>query len=538
LSGVTANEVEPLLRAVRRRWRFILLCVVIGTVAAVALAEREPTEYSASATLLFQNSEFDAQLFGNTPSVQPNPDPTREAATNFELVSLPTVAARTAAALHLNPSEVNVTTAGIGQTDAAQITATDPNPSRAALIANTYARQYVLFRQQANRAKISGAQTLVQTELATLPAAERNGSVGQSLQNRATQLQILAALQTGNAEVVQPAGVPMSPSAPNTKRSALLGGLLSLLLGLGIAFVAERFDRRVRDPSELASAYGVPLLGEIPNSAAIERGRRALPATESEAFALLRARLRYFNVNRDVRSLLITSAAPAEGKTAVALNLAIAEAVSGNTNVVLLEADLRHPAMAERIGIGSVPGLTEVLTGKATLDSALRSIPVPGRSNGNRVPAHFTIVTSGALPQNPSELLESRAMVSFLSELTDRFDLIIIDSSPISIVSDAIPLMTIVAGAVIVGCVGQTGRDAIRHLRQQLAKLNAPILGVVANRASNAGGKYPAYPRDTHRPGPSPAASQRHSEQFIFDPRRLPASRTRPRGKRIGRESR
>lgn len=504
VQGVSATTVsaskqdttlEQLLLMLRRRWQLIVVSIVLGAGAALAFSLLQRNEYTASASLLFRNTQFDQELFGSNFTAAAA-DPAREAATNIDLVSLPTVASRAAAGLGLPAAvvraEINVS--GTGQADVAQVSATDPSPTRAAEIANTYVEQYVLFRQQADRSKIADAQRLVQKELAALPSAQRYGAVGETLQNRSDQLGVLAALQTGNAEVVQPAGVPTSPSSPRTKRNGFLGALLGLLAGLGLVFLADRLDRRVRDPSELEEAYGVPVLGAIPESSCYSTaGTEPLPAAEAEAFALLRARLRYFNVDRNLRSLLVTSATPGEGKTTVALNLALAEAMAGNTRVVLVEADLRRPALARRLAIESQPGLAEILSRNATLDDALRFAQIPGREHGTGPDGGFLVITAGAIPPNPAELVESRAMIELLRGLSEQFDLVIIDSPPTSVVSDAIPLMRLVTGAVIVSRIGVTTRDTTRHLREQLRKLNAPALGVVANAVHAKGGGYYGY---------------------------------------------
>jgi polysaccharide biosynthesis transport protein len=490
------SSLEQMLLLLRRRWHLIVGSVVIVAVAAIGFSLLQQNQYTASSSLLFRNTQFDQELFGANFTSSSIVDPTREAATNIDLVSLPTVAARTAAVLHLPVGLVRseVSVSGAGQADVAKISATDPDPVRAARIANTYGEQYVRFREQADRSKIAGAQSLVQQELAALTPSQRYGTVGQTLQNRADQLGVLAALQTGNAELVQPATVPSSPSFPRTKRNGILGVLLGLLLGLLAALVSERLDRRVRNASELEDVYGVPVLGAVPESNSYTiAGTQPLPTVEAEAFALLRARLRYFNVDRDVRSLLVTSAIPGEGKTTVALNLAVAEAVTGNSKVALLEADLRRPALAKRLGIDPAPGLAEILSRNATLDDALRRVEVPSRTNGNGPSASFTLITAGAVPPNPGELVESRAMIDLLSALSERFDRVIIDTPPTSVVSDAIPLIRLVSGVVIVSRVGTTTRDAARHLGGQLQKLRAPTLGVVANGMAVRGRGYYGY---------------------------------------------
>src|SRR5207244_8023755 len=187
-----------------------------------------------------------------------------------------------------------------------------------------------------------------------------------ALRQRAEQLQILAALQTGNAELVQPANVPTTPSSPTPTRDAILGLIIGILLGLGLAVLLERLDRRLKDPKEISEAFDRPILGAIPESRAIanaDHDPQRLAPGEAEAFRMLRANLRYFNVDRQINSVLITSSAPADGKSTVAMHLASAAAGAG-AKVLLMEADLRHPTLARRLGLPHDRGLSQVLAGE------------------------------------------------------------------------------------------------------------------------------------------------------------------------------
>lgn len=494
----------------------ILVCVVLGLLASVALSKLQRTEYTASSSILFRDNGVDQGLFGYSVFL-PSTDQPSEAATNMALVSLPTVASRTAAALHMDRYAVSsaVSVTGVGQANIAQISATAPDPVLAARIANAYAQQFVLFRQQADRGEISGAAALVQKQLQALPPTERSGAVGQDLQTRANELTELSALQTGNAEFVQAAAVPTSPSAPHTKRNALIGILVGLLIGFGVVFLAERFDRRIRDSSELEGAYGVSVLGTIPFSSTVAiTGVHSRSDASAEAFGILRARLRYFHVDHDVRSLLITSALPYEGKTTVAVNLAIAEAVTGSTKTVLVEADLRHPMLERRFGLPPGPGLTEILTRKAKLDAVIRHVDVPGAGTHNGGSAGLSVITAGRLRPNPVELLESRAMVDLLSTLSERFDLVILDAPPPSVVPDAIPLIRLVTGVVIVARRNVITRDAAQELARQLNKLHAPTLGVVANEIPSKSSGYKRYAYEARPSGAAPATTdQPHTKE-------------------------
>jgi capsular exopolysaccharide synthesis family protein len=515
-AAITADK-SALSTVVRRRWRIILACVVMGGAAAVAFSHLQQPQYTASSLVLFQNTQFDQKLFGYPVSVPPA-DPASVGATNIELASLPILASDTAAALHVSPSQVTsaVSVSGVGQANVAQINATGPDAALAARIATTYAQQYVLFRQQADRATIANGQALVEKDLQSLTPAQRAGVEGQTLSDRANQLAQLATLQTGDAQVVQPAAIPTSPSAPNTKRTGILGVLLGLLLGVGLAFVAERFDRYVRTTAELEEIYGEPVLGAVPKSRAVARaGTEPLPAAEAGAFSLLRSRLRYFNLDRDVRSLLITSASPGDGKTTFALNLAIAEAVAGGANVVLVEADFRRPTLANRLHVDPAPGLAEILTHNTTLDGGSHQVHVPRAHNGNGPTPGFTLIPAGALPSSPAELLESRAMTDLITTLSERFDLIILDTPPTSILPDALPLIRLVSGVVVVSRMGVTTRNAAHHVRDHLRRLNAPTLGVIANATSSP---TEGYGHHYHRVEADRAPVSADSQAAVADP--------------------
>ena len=480
----------------RRFWRILLArkgvivaCFVVAAGAALALSVSQQKEYTASASLLFRDARLDQTLFGSTYFT--NEDPTRDAATNAKLVSLEVVAARTAKALHngMTASEIQseVTIEQQGQANVVSIQATDPHPRLAARIPNEFARQYIAFRRDADRAKVHDAQILVQHQLDALSAAKRRSGQGRSLQQRAEQLQILASLQTGNAELVQPADVPSSPSSPTPKRDAILGGLLGLLLGVGLAFLLERLDRRLKDPQEIAAAFERPILGAVPESRAIasaERGIHDLAPGEAEAFRMLRANLRYFNVDREIHSVLITSSAPADGKSTVAIHLALAAAATGS-KVMLMEADLRHPTLARRLGLRGDIGLSQVLAGEIEgihhvvhqVDAGLR-----GRT--------LDVVTSGPIPPNPTDLIESERMRDLIHVAEARYDLVVIDTPPTSVVSDAIPLVKEVSGVIVVCRLGKTTRESATHLRNQLENLEANTLGVVINSVGRQTGYY------------------------------------------------
>lgn len=502
----------------RRRWRILVACTILVPVCAVAFSLTREKEYTASASLFFRDPNLDQTLFGSA-LLEPGSDPVREAATNVRLVSLKAVAARTSRALggRKSADEISdeVEAAAEGQSDVVSVSATDESATFAARLANTFAAQYIAFRRDADRAKIREAETLVQRELAGLAPSERAGREGRSLAEQARQLQILASLQTGNAELVERAEPPGSPSSPKPLRNAALGLFLGALLGAALAMLRERLDRHVRDPKEIEQAFGRPILGAIPKSPALAKKSAAfdgaLPVADAEAFRMLRANLRYFNVDRSVKSVLVTSAAPGDGKSTVAWNLAAA-AAGARARVLLVEADLRHRSYAWG-ELRQDLGLSTVLAGYCGLDEALQSIPLNRPDITPATERRLDVLTVGPLPPNPVDLIESERMRELIHESEGAYDLVVIDTPPTSVVSDAIPLVREVSGVMVVVRPGYTARGALLQLKSQLENLDAPTLGVVLNALSTDSRSYGygygyshAYGHDTSANGPAEGA--------------------------------
>jgi receptor protein-tyrosine kinase len=271
-------------------------------------------------------------------------------------------------------------------------------------------------------------------------------------------------------------------------RNTVLGGVLGLLIGLGLAFMLERLDRRIKEPEDLERIFGLPLLGMIPDSPAYPRhvaGKQgevpaALPPGELEVFRMLRARLRYFNVDRDLRTVLVTSAASGDGKTTVVQNLAEAAASMG-TRVLVIESDLRRPSLAERFALIRAPGLAEVLISAVSVEDAVQNTSAVPTSNGVRARSSVSILPAGAPPPNPAELIESHAMERVLEWAAANYDLVLLDTPPLSVVPDAIPLLRRSDGVLIVSRLRKNTRDGAARMREELTSLGAPLLGVVAN---------------------------------------------------------
>jgi capsular exopolysaccharide synthesis family protein len=508
-TGLGVDQVAGILR---RRGLWILLCCLVVAGAAYGFSKRETKQYKATATVVFNTSSLSQQIAGlpNSGSFSNSSSLLAQQNSDVELVRGGETAAKTAGLLADGLTEekiaASVSIAGQGESSVVSVSATSTSPTLAAEITNTYVNQFVKGQRRANRQFFKSALALVDKELAELSPAQRVGTDGLDLQDRAHTLRLLSELGYNDAQVGEEAAVPSSPSSPKTSRNTILGLVFGLLLGLAVALLLERFDRRIRRPEDFEQVYDLPRLGDVPKSTALSRSARhtagrssaALPAAEAEAFNLIRAHLRFFNVNRDVRTIAIASPSPEDGKTTIACHLANSATRSG-LRALLVEADLRHPTVAQQFGIQPGPGLADVLIGAATLTRATQSV---GSPTGRHV---LDVLTAGAvLPPNPGELLESHTMHTLLDQARETYDLVVVDTPPLTVVSDAFPLLTKVDGVVIVGRLGHSRRDAAEELQTVLAGSGATLLGVIINGAKPVDSSYYA---ESGGGGPAPAVT-------------------------------
>jgi len=540
-----------------RRWWLVALCVVLGAAAAGGYSATKQKLYTASAKVLFREAtqpEQSVQSVLGLPAPSVSQDPAQQAATNSALVSLGTVADLTARALGdaTSASEVasEVSVAEVGQSNIATVTATDPSPAKAATLANTYASQIVVFRKNLNRSVVESAIRDVQNQLRKLPQGDASRPARQTLRSQLDRLTALAGSQTGDVQVVQTATIPSAPSSPRTKLNIGVGAVLGLILGVLLALLMHRVSRRVESPTELADAYGLPVLGVVPRTRelAVSNRRRgqhrlrlapasrtpgrngaspgshpSLPAPAANAFRDVRTVLRYAHPDRDVRSVLVTSAHRGEGKSTVAWQLARVVAIQRNRRVLVLECDLRRPTLARAHGLRVAPGLVEVLGGKVALSGAVQTVdPNPDEAHLDfvnlddlsldrigRVDSDDRSTEEGASPQsqlhvlvagsptsNPADLLDSDQMSTLLRDLAAAYDFIVLDAPPGPLVSDTFPLVSQADGVIIVSSPRHASWDGFNTLRSQLELLDAPILGVVVNNAKRGGAEdyYPYTP--------------------------------------------
>ena len=301
---------------------------------------------------------------------------------------------------------------------------------------------------------------------------------------------VTAGLRSSNVKIVNAARVPMAPSEPNIPRNLAFALVLGLTSGVGLAFLLENLDNTVRTPEQAQIISGLPSLGMIPQGSksieasnqkrltvasskeAVELVTQARPQSQmAESYRALRTSLLLSSSGAPPKIILVTSALPQEGKTTTSINCAIVLAQKG-VRVLLIDADLRRPGVHKTLGMGPRSGLSNVLTGSATLQQTITRSPL--------VPSLF-VLPSGTPPPNPAELLASSNMKDVLVELRDQYDHIVIDTPPTLSVTDAVVLSTKADAVVLVIRSGVTTKGALRRSRDILMQVNAKVTGVLLN---------------------------------------------------------
>lgn len=289
------------------------------------------------------------------------------------------------------------------------------------------------------------------------------------------------------ATIWDPAHIDPVPVSPKPIQATAIAAVLGLLLGLLFGFLRDHLDRSLRTREDVEAAFGVPVIGQIPRHSKIQRRREIVVADDAdgsaEAYRKLRANLQYLAVGGQLKTLLITSSAPGDGKTTLAANLAVAIAESG-ARTLLVEADLRRPRLQEAFGGGGAPGLTSLLIDHSSLAQALRDVStIVARNGRGPTDARLSFLPAGPLPPNPSELLASRKMLELLNSLAQKFEYVIIDSPPMLVVADALELARHVDGMLVVSRAGRTTVEEAREVRTLVDRLGIPLLGAVLTDA-------------------------------------------------------
>ncbi len=316
---------------------------------------------------------------------------------------------------------------------------------------------------------------------------ETNRNLYDALIKRLKEKDITEESQTVNVWVIEEADFPQAPAKPNKKRNLLLGFVLGLFGGIGLAFFVEYLDNTVKSPEDVEEKFDIPVIGTIPlfnngGETIVESILAESSPAVSEGFKSLRTSLFLSSADAIPESLVITSTSPGEGKSSVSTCLATTVARAGK-KVLLIDADMRRPVQHTNFKIENKIGLSSFLAGQATKDF-IHHTPVKDLS----------IITAGPIPPNPSELLSSEKMKNLITKLSDVYDMIIVDSPPVLNVSDALLLSKNVRGVMIVSWAGSTTYDMVRKGLKLINEISAPLIGMVLNRLdAKKSGYYYGY---------------------------------------------
>ncbi len=358
----------------------------------------------------------------------------------------------------------------------------------------------------------SAAQELEAYErrMRNLPTAERDlarltrvskvsSDIYTFLLQKHEEARIARASTISNIDVVDPAIAPNRPIKPRKALNLLLGLMVGVILGAALAFLQEYMDDTIKDSDQAKRVTGLPLLAVIPhiptprtkrNGDGSARGPdagtlftiREPKSVVAESFRSLRTSLHFSAINREKKIMLVTSTFPGEGKSIISANLAHIISQTG-ARVLILDCDLRRSSLHEKFGQSKAPGLSEILTGDIAFQEARHDLGVQ----------NLDLITAGTTPPNPSELLGSEAMRSFLLARKEEYDHILIDAPPVLAVTDAPVLTSVVDVVILVMEAGRVPIKTAQHLRETLATLQAPVAGIVMNDKTGKGERYGYY---------------------------------------------
>jgi Mrp family chromosome partitioning ATPase len=508
------------------KW-LILAAVCVATVATYLISASRPDRYQASTQVFISAGRLDLTADPGGTGVEVTDRDVQNQA--ILLDSLPVAERARKATSYAGSARSLLKRIAVktnANADFITVTANDRTARGAADIANGMVDAYVALR----RGQVAGAiERSLSRARAELSAAKASGVRGVDLvdvRQRVRNLELLRSVPPGPASQVQPAVAPGHPASPRPKRNAAFAFILSLFFSVLAAYGLDRLDRRFRHLDELEGAFGVPLIGAFPSirrPISVANGVAHTNDKLREAFRALRINLELSTVDNPAKRILVTSSVAGEGKTTIVAGLAMVYRELG-MRVAVIDTDLRRQGVARMLGFEGMakPGLASVLTGRLELIDALVSVPVdvPGldelldaRTNGRSPNAHeprtasgdaaaIDLLPGGIAPPNPQALLATDRMRQLIDQVAEDFDVVLIDTPPILVVSDATPLLPIVDSIVLVARVEQTTRDVTRRLHKHLDLVpHAPIAGVVANNVdmNDNAMQYYGYDAPTRR---------------------------------------
>jgi capsular exopolysaccharide synthesis family protein len=506
-------DVHKQLKIVRKWIPLLVVSVALAGVLTFVISSSQPKVYEATATVIVGES-----LSGVNPEYNQLLVSQRLSATYASIARTHQIMAGVVADLGLSADPdalaTRVFVATSADTALLSITARDQDPATAAAIANTVAKRLIdaspavrgqdteIFKSveqdlEAIRTDIASTQSEIQDLLDKTDRSTTQESTLQTLQGRLVSLRstyaTLLTFTTNDAAnlltVVQPAIPPSNAISPRPLTDALLAVVVALVVVSALVFLYEFIDDALRDADDVTETLGLPTLGQIERMRG-EKGRKGFyrlvailypRSPAAEAYRSLRTNLDFASLDRPLRSLLVTSAVPGEGKTVTSANLAVV-AAQGGRRVLLIDADLRRPGVHKMFNLENGPGFADLIRnpqiGPASLTQATEQ-------------PNLSVLTTGAPPPNPTEVVGSQRARALFETLADQYDLVVVDSPPIQVFADAPILSSFMDGTLLVVESRRGRRAQLRAAQAALVRAGATILGVVLNRV--APDAHPTY---------------------------------------------
>lgn len=499
------------LRVLRRYRVAIVVIALIGAAAGYFTAKRETPVYQATATASFQDPLQELAYIGlsGAGGAQSQGAIAGQVA---ETLTRPQVLSQLKRNLSTSLPMSRLSGALSGQVTAAgflDIQARWSNPQFASRLANAEANVLVNQANGNARTQFSSIAQATRRRIAQLSATvHRSPLLASQLQFSEGQLAQLDTLVrvAHTASVQQTAQPPSTPVSPKTTRSAVIGGVLGLLLAIAIAFFRDSMDRRLRTPRDIESSFQLPVIGHVRDRLMGQIAHTANGAVDHavdiEAFRILRRNLEFLGSERQARSVVVTSAVPEEGKTTVAGSLAFVMAAAGR-KTLLVDCDLRRPALASRLGIEPAPGISDFLAGQAAPEQIIRPVQFndpPTRNGAGRDGAASSVVSHGLVcipagspTSRAAELLGSSRFREFLEQVSAVYDIVVIDSSPVLPVADTLEILPLVDEVIICARERRTTRDEALAARTALSRFPDRPTGIVVTGIDPRRKEYEVY---------------------------------------------
>src|SRR3954467_8124943 len=525
--GEQSTTLRDYLRVVRRRKWIILQAVILVPAVAVGLSLRQEKVYKASSEVLLVQQNAVNQLNGfNDPSTYQQPD--RRVQTQADLAGAPLVAkSGLEIAGYVNRSSDDFLAHSSATTktnsDLLELSAWDHNPAAAERLADSYARAFSRFRAKLDTEGYGAARKRANEQLDALAVAgQQNTEDYRQLLEKRGQLDQIIALLTRNAVPVKTTDKAVQIQ-PRPVRNGILGLALGLVLGIGLAFLREALDTRVRSSEEIGERLGLPILARLSEPSRRLRSKDELVmirephGPQAEALRTLRTNIDFANVDRKARTIMLTSAVQSEGKSTTAANLAVAMARAGR-RVLLVDLDFRRPYIDRFFDLGDRPGFTDVALGYADLSDATASVAVTresgksrrnGNGNGNghgnghsHLEGVLDVLGVGPVPPNGGDFIGSSPVGELLDGLRSLSAVVLIDSPPLLRVGDGIALSARVDAVIVVGRLQTLRKPMLNELARVLDAIPATKLGCIVTGSETEddspyryGGDYYNYSR-------------------------------------------